>query len=61
MCGIAGIINLRDGLAAPGLEPLTRMIGAIEHRGPDEMGVYRDATTGLAHGYSSRFVKDAGG
>lgn len=60
MCGIAGIINLRDGLAAPGLEPLTRMIGAIEHRGPDEMGVYRDATTGLAHARLSIIDLDTG-
>ncbi len=49
MCGIAGITNLRDGLEAPGLDQLSRMIGAVEHRGPDELGVYRDASTGLAH------------
>lgn len=49
MCGIAGIVNLREGLASPSREELGRMAGALEHRGPDEFGVYRDARAGLAH------------
>ena len=49
MCGIAGCLNLEDGLPPPGLEALTRMAGALYHRGPDEQGVYRDSRVGLAH------------
>jgi len=49
MCGVAGILALRDGLAPPSLEVLDRMIAAIRHRGPDEYGVYRDTRAGLAH------------
>ncbi len=48
MCGIAGILNLADG-PPPDIEELARMIGAIRHRGPDDLGVYRDARVGLAH------------
>lgn len=49
MCGIAGIVALRDGARPPGRDELVRMAGAIHHRGPDEFGVYRDARAGLAH------------
>jgi asparagine synthase (glutamine-hydrolysing) len=49
MCGIAGIVSLREGLEPPSLEALRRMAGALHHRGPDEFGVYRDAHAGLAH------------
>ncbi|MDP2270263.1 MAG: asparagine synthase (glutamine-hydrolyzing) [Archangium sp.] len=49
MCGIAGIVSLGERGAPPSRELLTRMAGAMEHRGPDEFGVYRDARAGLAH------------
>jgi asparagine synthase (glutamine-hydrolysing) len=49
MCGIAGVVNLREGLSAPTLEQLSLMAGAMRHRGPDEFGAYRDARAGLAH------------
>lgn len=49
MCGIAGVVSLRDDLAPPSLEQLTRMAGALYHRGPDEFGLYRDDRAGLAH------------
>ncbi len=48
MCGIAGVLALKDG-RAPTLEALRRMAGAMRHRGPDEFGVYRDGHAGLAH------------
>ncbi len=48
MCGIAGIVNLQPA-EAPSREALMKMAGALEHRGPDEFGVYRDAQAGLAH------------
>jgi len=49
MCGIAGMVSLREGLEPPSLEALRRMAGALHHRGPDEFGAYRDARAGLAH------------
>ena len=49
MCGIAGVVALREELEPVGLEPLARMAGALRHRGPEETGAYRDARAGLAH------------
>ena len=49
MCGIAGVVSLRDDLPPPELDQLARMAGALRHRGPDEFGVYRDRRAGLAH------------
>ncbi len=49
MCGIAGYVALNDDVAPPDLESLSRMAGAIRHRGPDEFGIYRDRWTGFAH------------
>ncbi len=49
MCGIAGAVALRDGLEPVPIEALARMAGALRHRGPDEMGAYRDERAGLAH------------
>lgn len=49
MCGIAGIVGLRDGVTSPRREALSRMASALYHRGPDEFGLYRDDRAGLAH------------
>ena len=49
MCGIAGVIALRDGLSVPVLDDLKAMVGALRHRGPDEFGLYRDERAGLGH------------
>jgi asparagine synthase (glutamine-hydrolysing) len=48
MCGIAGILNLRDA-PAPGKTELSAMIQALHHRGPDGQGFFSDANCGLAH------------
>ena len=48
MCGVAGIVALGSA-PAPAREALLRMAGALTHRGPDELGIYRDAGAGLAH------------
>lgn len=47
MCGIAGILNL-DG---SGVDPIT-LIGMrdmLQHRGPDDAGIWIDGNMGLAH------------
>lgn len=49
MCGIAGIVCLASDAVSPSREALARMAGALQHRGPDEFGVYRDRRAGLAH------------
>lgn len=49
MCGIAGVVALSSSAETPSREMLARMAGAIEHRGPDEFGIYRDRRAGLAH------------
>ena len=50
MCGIAGIVHLRQDAGPPStLQQLERMAASLRHRGPDEFGVYRDRLAGLAH------------
>jgi len=49
MCGIAGAIALRDGLGPLPADDLAAMVGALGHRGPDELGVYRDPWAALGH------------
>ena len=46
MCGIAGILNLADGLP-PDLTILRRMGAVLEHRGPDGFAIERDRHAGL--------------
>ena len=49
MCGIAGVVALREGLPPPAIGDLQAMVGALRHRGPDEFGLYRDIRAGLGH------------
>jgi asparagine synthase (glutamine-hydrolysing) len=48
MCGIAGIVALVDPVP-PSLDLLKQMIGIMQHRGPDESGIYCDDWVGLCH------------
>ncbi|MFM7268617.1 MAG: asparagine synthetase B family protein, partial [Cyanobium sp.] len=43
MCGIAGLLGAEPGDFAE------RILPALEHRGPDDAGVWREATTCLVH------------
>ena len=47
MCGIAGIWDLHGRGPEPRL--LNRMIQAIRHRGPDDVGIHTEDGVGLAH------------
>ncbi|MFK7959764.1 MAG: asparagine synthase (glutamine-hydrolyzing) [Phycisphaerales bacterium] len=48
MCGIAGILEFRDG-ATPDRVALERMTTFMTHRGPDGAGVHVDGPLGLGH------------
>lgn len=48
MCGICGIINIKEA-PAPDTELMKRMIGTLLHRGPDSSGYYRDRTAAIGH------------
>lgn len=58
MCGIAGVVSF-DG-APVDTRLLSRMIGALRHRGPDGAGVHVEAGGGLAHARLS-IIDVAGG
>ncbi len=48
MCGIAGVWNRNIGQPVDPIL-LNRMAGALDHRGPDDHGVYLSANIGLCH------------
>ncbi len=48
MCGICGIINLKQG-PPPDKDLLQKMMGRLWHRGPDAGGYYRDEKIALGH------------
>ncbi len=49
MCGLAGILSTRGFAEPASLEALGRMAAALRHRGPDELGLYRNPRLGLVH------------
>jgi asparagine synthase (glutamine-hydrolysing) len=58
MCGIAGILNLKEQKPL-GLDSLESMASVLNHRGPDESGLYIDDYVALAHTRLSIFgLKD---
>ncbi len=59
MCGIAGVVNMRAP-NPPSIDLLKRMIGIMQHRGPDESGMYCDDWAGLCHARLS-IIDIAGG
>ena len=48
MCGISGILNLKEPKNIE-ITQLKEMISVLDHRGPDEVGAYRDNWAGLVH------------
>ncbi len=48
MCGICGIVSLKEG-NAPNPDLIKRMMGTLTHRGPDSSGYYRDRQAALGH------------
>lgn len=48
MCGIAGIFDAR-GEGRIATSRLASMVASLEHRGPDEKGIYLDEHVGLGH------------
>ena len=58
MCGIAGIVHPKG--RQPDRSILAQMITALNHRGPDESGIFIDDEAGLAHARLS-IVDLAGG
>ena len=57
MCGIAGIVNQSGDVVDRAL--LQRMIGMVNHRGPDAAGFHVSGPVGLAHARLS--IIDLGG
>ncbi|MBE3126602.1 MAG: asparagine synthase (glutamine-hydrolyzing), partial [Acidobacteria bacterium] len=48
MCGVAGIFDAR-GEGRIAAASLASMVAALEHRGPDQKGIYLDRHVGLGH------------
>ena len=48
MCGIAGVLNLKNPNPVK-IEKLKEALSLLNHRGPDEKGIYVDDFVGLAH------------
>lgn len=48
MCGIVGVLNVREPQPIPE-KVLPQMLSTIRHRGPDEFGIYRDDWVNLGN------------
>jgi len=49
MCGIAGFVNVSEAASERGAAILSRMTGAIAHRGPDDSGLFEEGRVFLGH------------
>jgi asparagine synthase (glutamine-hydrolysing) len=59
MCGITGFLASRNAPPATGLDAtIARMAATLEHRGPDEQGVWVDAAIGCALGHRRLSIID---
>jgi asparagine synthase (glutamine-hydrolysing) len=60
VCGICGIVNRKAGMPAPDIPLLHRMIGRLQHRGPDESGFFRTNDAALGHARLSIIDAESG-
>lgn len=61
MCGIAGILDPTASTNAERLGALaSKMAASVEHRGPDDTGLWVDASAGVAFGHQRLAVIDLG-
>ncbi len=59
MCGLVGFVEVRGDGKQPALEALaSQMADALEHRGPDDKGVWADAEAGIALGHRRLSILD---
>jgi asparagine synthase (glutamine-hydrolysing) len=59
MCGLAGFVQMRGGGQQLALEALAgRMADALQHRGPDDKGVWADPEAGVALGHRRLSILD---
>jgi asparagine synthase (glutamine-hydrolysing) len=59
MCGIAGLLDRKRNRSAAGLQDLAgQMAATLKHRGPDDAGVWVDATVGIGLGHRRLSVID---
>lgn len=54
MCGIAGILSTRGA----DLDLLSRMAGAVAHRGPDDQAIWADETAGIGFAHRRLSILD---
>jgi asparagine synthase (glutamine-hydrolysing) len=59
MCGINGLLDRSLGSGAAELDAITtRMAEALQHRGPDDSGIWSDAETGISLGHRRLSILD---
>ncbi len=61
MCGIAGFLSAEASTSPHGADPhriLDAMTDALEHRGPDDRGIWHDADTGIGLGHRRLSIID---
>jgi len=59
MCGIAGFVNPSRGLTGPELQEFAlRMVATLRHRGPDDLGVWADAASGVGLAHRRLAIQD---
>ncbi|MDR7420170.1 MAG: asparagine synthase (glutamine-hydrolyzing) [Armatimonadota bacterium] len=58
MCGFAGLVGWCRPLAREAEEDVARMAATLEHRGPDDAGVWSDQAAGVALGFRRLAILD---
>src|SRR5438067_11490903 len=59
MCGITGFLATRHSLVSDAMrETVTRMTDCLTHRGPDDSGIWIEASAGVALGHRRLSILD---